>query len=61
MFLHGSYAISLVINNEAFIVSCVQGQNLKVNHFIVTNNASHDLILPQINKLVIIHLEENQM
>jgi hypothetical protein len=58
MFIHGSYAINLVVNNEAFIISCVQGQNLKVNCFIVTNNASHDLTLAQINKLVIIHLEE---
>ncbi len=58
IFIHGSYAINLVINNQAFIIYCVQGQNLKVNCFIVTNNASHDLTLPQINKLVIIHLEE---
>jgi hypothetical protein len=58
MFLHGSYAIRLVINNEAFIVSCVQGQNLKVNRFIVTNNAFHNLTLPLINKLVIVHLEK---
>jgi hypothetical protein len=45
MFLNDSYAISLMINNEAFIISCVQGQNLKVNHFIVTSNASRDLTL----------------
>jgi hypothetical protein len=33
----------------------VQDQNFKIYHFIMTNDASHHLILSKINMLVIVH------
>jgi hypothetical protein len=39
--------------------SCAQAHNLNANCFIVANNAFHDLILPQINRLVIVDFEKD--
>jgi hypothetical protein len=40
------------------VASCAQGHNFKANCLTMINNAFHDLTLPQINNLVIVHLKE---
>jgi hypothetical protein len=58
MFCHRWHAITLTISNEDFVAPCAQGQNIKAWCFFMTNNASHNLRLLQINLLIIIYFEE---
>ncbi len=60
MFLQGWYATRFVVCNEVFAASCAWDQDLKAKSLNVTNNVSHILTLLQINKLVVVHLKENQ-
>lgn len=48
-----------MVSNETFTTFCAQGHNVKVNYFIVKNNATHYLILFQMNRLIVVHLEKH--
>jgi hypothetical protein len=39
--------------------SCAQGQDFGAKNLSMTNNASYDLTLLQINRLVVVHLKES--
>jgi hypothetical protein len=59
VFFHDWYVVSFMVSNETFTTICAQAHNVKANCFIVRNNATHYLILFQMNSSIVVHLEKH--
>lgn len=59
VFFHDWYVVSFMVSNETFTTICAQGHNVKANCFIVRNNATHYLILFQMNSSIVVDLEKH--
>lgn len=52
-------SLVFMVSNETFMTICAHGHNVKANCFIVRNNATHYLILFQMNRLIVVDLEKH--
>lgn len=50
-----------MVSNKTFSTFGVHGEHFKWSCDIMTNNATHDLILKKVHRLAIIHLQKTQV